>query len=79
MLLQAYTWVRVATGDLRTRMHDRFAAMVGDETGATAAEYALLVTLIAVAIIIGASFLGDSVNTRLSDTGTAVVNAPAVP
>jgi len=75
MLLQAYTWVRVATGDLRSRMHDRFTS----ETGATAAEYALLVTLIAVAIIIGANFLGESVNTRLSDTGTAVVNAPAVP
>lgn len=72
MLLQAYTWVRVATGDLRSRMHERFVEMVGDETGATAAEYALLVTLIAVAIIVGASFLGDSVNNRLNDTGATV-------
>ncbi len=43
-----------------------------DEEGATAAEYALLVALIAVAIIVGATFLGTSINTRLSNVGTTV-------
>jgi pilus assembly protein Flp/PilA len=56
-------------------MHDRFTDLVGSETGATAAEYALLVALIAVAIIAGAAFLGDSINTKLNDTGTAVNGA----
>jgi pilus assembly protein Flp/PilA len=75
MLLRAHTWVRVAIGDFRSHMHDRFTDLVGSETGATAAEYALLVALIAVAIIAGAAFLGDSINTKLNDTGTAVNGA----
>lgn len=75
MLLRAHTWVRVAVGDFRSHMHDRFTDLVGSETGATAAEYALLVALIAVAIIAGAAFLGDSINTKLNDTGTAVNGA----
>jgi Flp pilus assembly pilin Flp len=46
--------------------------MVGSETGATAAEYALLVSLIAIAIILGATHLGSSINGRLEDTATKV-------
>jgi pilus assembly protein Flp/PilA len=79
MMLQAYTWTRVAASDLRSRMHDRFVELFRTETGATAAEYALLIALIAVAIIAGAAFLGTSVNDKLQETGDAVVNAPAVP
>lgn len=74
MLLQAYTYARVAAGDLRTRMHDRFTDLVHSETGATAAEYALLVALIAVAIIAGARILGTSINNKLSTTGSTVAN-----
>ena len=37
MLLQAYTFVRVTGGDLRSRVHDRFAELTHSETGATAA------------------------------------------
>ncbi len=43
-----------------------------DEEGATAAEYALLVALIALAIIGGATLLGTSINTKLSDVGSSV-------
>jgi pilus assembly protein Flp/PilA len=72
MLLEAYTYVRVAIGHARSRVHDRLVDLVGDETGATAAEYALLVTLIAVAIIAGATLLGDNINARLDDTATQI-------
>jgi pilus assembly protein Flp/PilA len=72
MLLEAYTYVRVAVGHARSRVHDRLVDLVGDETGATAAEYALLVTLIAVAIIAGATLLGNNINARLDDTATKI-------
>lgn len=75
MLLRAHTWVRVAVGDFRSHMHDRFTDLVGSETGATAAEYALLVALIAVVIIAGATVLGTSIDTKLSDTGTKIGTA----
>lgn len=72
MLLQAYTHVKVGLGHARSRIHDRFVEVLHSETGATAAEYALLVSLIAIAIILGATALGTSVNTRLQDTADAV-------
>ena len=72
MLLEAYTYVRVAIVSARARIHDRISDMVGSETGATAAEYALLVSLIAIAIIVGATNLGHSINTRLDNTATTI-------
>ena len=72
MLLQAYTHVKVGLGHARSRIHDRFVEVLHSETGATAAEYALLVSLIAIAIILGATHLGNSINTRLDDTATTV-------
>lgn len=75
MLLEAYTYVQVTMGRVRTRVHDRVVELVGNETGATAAEYALLVALIAAVIIGGATLLGNNINTRLNDT--AVVVGPA--
>jgi pilus assembly protein Flp/PilA len=75
MLLEAYTYVQVTVGRVRTRVHDRVLDLVGNETGATAAEYALLVALIAAVIIGGATLLGNNINTRLNDT--AVVVGPA--
>jgi pilus assembly protein Flp/PilA len=41
----------------------RVADMTDKDRGATATEYALLVSLIAVAIIIGVSFFGSSLGT----------------
>jgi pilus assembly protein Flp/PilA len=76
MLLQAYTYVRVGMANVRTSIHERFTGMIGSEVGATAAEYALLVSLIAIAIVIGASHLGSSINTRLDKTATCVGAAP---
>ena len=78
MLLRAHTYVRVTVGSFRSLVRDRFLELTHSETGATAAEYALLVALIAVAIVVGANLLGVSINTRLTDTSTCIDNAPAV-
>jgi len=49
-----------------------------DESGATAIEYGLIATLIAVAIMVGAGFLGNSLNTKFNQIGAAV-NKVTVP
>ena len=43
-----------------------------DDDGVTAIEYALLAVLIALALILGATFLGSSLNTSFSNIGTHV-------
>jgi pilus assembly protein Flp/PilA len=43
-----------------------------DETGATAAEYALLVAFIAVVIIGGAALIGTNISGSLSTTGATI-------
>jgi len=77
MLLQAHTFVRVAIGDLRSRTHVRLVELMRNEVGATAAEYALLVSLIAVVLVAGAFLLGGAINTRLTNVGNCVNGAPA--
>lgn len=46
-----------------------------DESGATAVEYGLIATLIAVAIMVGAGLLGSALNNRFSDLATSVDGA----
>jgi len=79
MLLQAYTFVRVTGGDFRSRVHDRFAELTHSEVGATAAEYALLVSLIAIVIVVGAFALGNAVNDRLNNTAECIELANGAP
>ena len=79
MLLHAYTYVRVAAGELRSKMHDRLAELAGGESGATAAEYALLVSLIAIILVVGAFALGNAINDRLDETATCIENANGDP
>jgi len=79
MLLQAYTFVRVTGGDFRSRVHDRFVELTHSETGATAAEYALLVSLIAIVIVVGAFALGNAVNDRLQNTADCIDAATGAP
>ena len=43
-----------------------------DEEGATAAEYALLIALIAVAIIAGATLLGTNINAKLTNVAASI-------
>ena len=49
-------------------------SFITDEVGASAAEYALLVALIAVAIIVGAKALGGSINSKLNTSATNIQN-----
>ena len=79
MLLQAYTFVRVSAGDFRSRVHDRFVELTHSEIGATAAEYALLVSLIAIVIVVGAFALGNAVNDRLQNTADCIDTASGAP
>jgi pilus assembly protein Flp/PilA len=44
--------------------------------GASAAEYALIISLIGLVIVVGATALGTAVNTSLGDTATKITNAP---
>jgi pilus assembly protein Flp/PilA len=45
---------------------------VKDESGATAIEYGLIAALIALAIITGATALGNSLNTKFTSISTRV-------
>ena len=62
-------------------MRNQVTRFVKDESGATAIEYGLIAALIAIAIIVGATLLGTSLNglfTRLGNcmaTPTAAVCA----
>lgn len=46
-----------------------------DEEGATATEYIFLLVFIAIAIIVGATALGDALNAGFIDASTSVANA----
>jgi pilus assembly protein Flp/PilA len=54
---------------------ERIKNFFNDESGASAVEYGLLVSLIAVAIIVGARALGVAVQGKLNEAATAVTNA----
>jgi pilus assembly protein Flp/PilA len=45
---------------------------LGDESGASAAEYALILALVAIAIIGGLTVLGTTINTVLSNGAKAM-------
>ncbi len=51
-----------------------FARFVKDESGATAIEYGLIAALISVALITGASTLGNSLNNQFSDLADKLDN-----
>jgi pilus assembly protein Flp/PilA len=48
-----------------------------DEEGANAVEYALLAGLIAVAFIVGATLLGQNLNTFFTNLATCIANPGA--
>ncbi len=77
-MLQAYaTWGRAAVGQLRRWVRGRVTDLTGSEVGGVAAEYALLVSLIAIVLVAGAFWLGTQINDRLQSTGDCVAGAPA--
>ena len=50
----------------------RITRIIRRDEGVTAIEYALMAVLIALALIIGAAFLGDQLNSSFSNIGTHV-------
>ncbi|MGF7008892.1 Flp family type IVb pilin [Aminobacter sp. BE322] len=56
-------------------MSNLIARFVKDESGATAIEYGLIAALIAVAIIVGAGFVGTSLDTKFREISTAIDEA----
>ena len=54
---------------------DKIMQYLGDESGASAAEYALILALVAVAIIVGLGFLGTQINNVLSKVGNTISTA----
>ncbi|TCR90670.1 Flp family type IVb pilin [Rhizobium sp. BK376] len=53
-----------------------FARFLKDESGATAIEYGLIAALISVALIAGASSLGNALNAQFQNLAT-VMNDPS--
>jgi Flp pilus assembly pilin Flp len=77
MLLNTFVRAQVGWAEFRGSLRTRLVDMAGSERGGVAAEYALLIALIAVVIVVGASLLGIAINQRLTDTATCVGGAPA--
>ncbi len=61
-MLQAYTWLKVSLSELPSKIRR--------EDGGVAAEYAILITLIALVIVAGATALGIAINNTLNDAST---------
>ncbi len=53
----------------------KFARFIKDESGATAIEYGLIAALIALAIIVGASAVGNEVGNKFNTIGTTLQSA----
>jgi len=49
---------------------DKITQYLSDETGASAAEYALILALVAIVIIGGLTILGTTINTVLNTAAT---------
>jgi len=58
-------------------MKNIFDRFVKDESGATAIEYGLIAALISVALITGATTLGDTLNTQFQALSTKMNTAAA--
>ena len=57
-------------------MITRMKALLKDEECATMVEYALMVALIAVVVIVGATFLGTAVNDKFDAVGDKINATP---
>jgi pilus assembly protein Flp/PilA len=56
----------------RRKRMKKLVKFLKDEEGMVAVEYALIATLVALAIIGGLTYLGTSINTKLSTIGSRV-------
>ena len=49
-----------------------FVRMLKDQSGASAAEYALILAIVGTAIAAGAIYLGGTIATAMNDAGTCI-------
>ena len=56
-------------------MQNIVTRFIKDESGATAIEYGLIAALISVALIAGASALGDGINNKFTEVSDALSSA----
>jgi pilus assembly protein Flp/PilA len=66
-MLSLYTGLTTWWADLKERL--------SEDRGATAVEYALMVALIAVVILLAVTFLGTSAESKFDQVGSAVNEA----
>jgi pilus assembly protein Flp/PilA len=66
-MLSLYTGLTTWWADLKERL--------SEDRGATAVEYALMVALIAIVIILAVTFIGTSASTKFSQVGSGVQGA----
>ena len=50
----------------------KFVKMLKDESGASAAEYALILAIVGAAIAFAAIFLGDAISNAVNDAATCI-------
>ena len=55
----------------------KFTSFLRDESGASAAEYVLILALVALVIVGGASVLGTNMNTAMGNAATIMANPTA--
>lgn len=55
-------------------MHNFLTNFANDESGASAAEYALILVIIGIAIVSGAFLLGDAIGGAMSSTSECIAN-----
>ena len=55
-------------------MKNFLKSFIADESGASAAEYALILAVLGVAIVAGAQYLGTSIGTALTTAGDCVTD-----
>ncbi|HEV8648499.1 MAG TPA: Flp family type IVb pilin [Actinomycetes bacterium] len=56
----------------------RFGEMQAREQGITAVEYALMVAVVALLLVVGFFFLFTRISTKFSSVGSCVSNSPGV-
>jgi pilus assembly protein Flp/PilA len=66
-MLRIYTGFRAWWADLNERL--------SEDGGATAVEYALMVALIAIVIILAVTFIGESASEKFSQVGSGVAGS----
>ena len=54
-----------------------FIKMLKDESGASAAEYALILAIVGAGIAVASYHLGTSISSAMSDAGTCIKSASA--